>query len=117
MNNYYKLKIQSRYYAERLIWLFVALDSKFIQLLIFSQEDSEVDSMEGDHHANKIPPLDLKTSNVPAPVRLPVVGDEWEILEGLRNGQLCNDAPNKFCGYMMKSRKWPMKGWHKVCQL
>jgi len=46
------------------------------------------------------------------------VSEEWEILEGLRSGQqLDHDMlPNKFTGYIMKSRKWPMKGWHKVSQ-
>jgi len=47
-----------------------------------------------------------------APNRL--VGAEWIILQGLRSGELCEDVPSKFEGYIMKSRKWPMKGWHKV---
>ncbi|XP_025080821.1 oxysterol-binding protein-related protein 6-like isoform X2 [Pomacea canaliculata] len=38
---------------------------------------------------------------------------EWEILEGLRDGQKCEDKPDKYQGYLMKRRKWPMKGWHK----
>ena len=39
---------------------------------------------------------------------------EWEILEGLKDGQTCDDKPNKYEGFMMKRRKWPLKGWHKV---
>lgn len=39
---------------------------------------------------------------------------EWEILEGLREGQKCETKPEKFEGYLMKRRKWPLKGWHKV---
>ena len=39
---------------------------------------------------------------------------EWEILEGLRDGQRCVDKPEKYQGFLMKRRKWPMKGWHKV---
>lgn len=40
--------------------------------------------------------------------------DSWEIVEGLRGG-LCNVLePQKQDGYMLKRRKWPMKGWHKV---
>lgn len=39
---------------------------------------------------------------------------EWEILEGLREGQKCETKPDKFEGYLMKRRKWPLKGWHKV---
>ena len=45
------------------------------------------------------------------------VSEEWEILEGLKSGQQFDggvEAPAKFGGYIMKSRKWPMKGWHKV---
>ena len=38
---------------------------------------------------------------------------EWEIVEGLREGQRCDDKPLKLDGFMLKKRKWPMKGWHK----
>jgi hypothetical protein len=38
---------------------------------------------------------------------------DWEILEGLKDGQKCEDKPDKYEGLMMKRRKWPMKGWHK----
>ncbi|XP_023213795.1 oxysterol-binding protein-related protein 6-like [Centruroides sculpturatus] len=41
-------------------------------------------------------------------------GSEWEILEGLKDGQRFEEKPEKFEGYMMKRRKWPLKGWHKV---
>lgn len=41
--------------------------------------------------------------------------DSWEIVEGLRGGGLSNFLePQKQEGYMLKRRKWPMKGWHKV---
>lgn len=38
---------------------------------------------------------------------------DWEIMQGLRSGQRCDDRPNKFEGYLLKRRKWPLKGWHK----
>lgn len=38
---------------------------------------------------------------------------DWEILEGLKLGQSFPYVPDKHEGYMMKNRKWPMKGWHK----
>ncbi|XP_070185405.1 oxysterol-binding protein-related protein 3-like [Littorina saxatilis] len=38
---------------------------------------------------------------------------EWEILEGLKDGQKCAEKPERFQGFLMKRRKWPMKGWHK----
>ncbi|XP_015919304.1 oxysterol-binding protein-related protein 6 isoform X2 [Parasteatoda tepidariorum] len=40
-------------------------------------------------------------------------GSEWEILEGLKDGKICETKPGKFEGYLMKRRKWPLKGWHK----
>lgn len=41
-------------------------------------------------------------------------GSEWEILEGLREGQRYENKPQVFTGYLHKKRKWPLKGWHKV---
>uniref|UniRef100_A0A6Q2XXH5 Oxysterol-binding protein n=1 Tax=Esox lucius TaxID=8010 RepID=A0A6Q2XXH5_ESOLU len=39
--------------------------------------------------------------------------DIWEIVEGLRGGHSNVQEPQKQEGYMLKRRKWPMKGWHK----
>ncbi|XP_007570014.1 oxysterol-binding protein-related protein 3 isoform X1 [Poecilia formosa] len=39
--------------------------------------------------------------------------DSWEIVEGLRAGVSNVLEPQKQEGYMLKRRKWPMKGWHK----
>uniref|UniRef100_A0A4W6DKY0 Oxysterol-binding protein n=1 Tax=Lates calcarifer TaxID=8187 RepID=A0A4W6DKY0_LATCA len=39
--------------------------------------------------------------------------DSWEIVEGLRGGFANVLEPQKQEGYMLKRRKWPMKGWHK----
>ncbi|XP_057195541.1 oxysterol-binding protein-related protein 3 isoform X2 [Triplophysa rosa] len=39
--------------------------------------------------------------------------DNWEIVEGLRGGLSNVPEPEKQTGYMLKKRKWPMKGWHK----
>ncbi|KAK3866954.1 hypothetical protein Pcinc_027540 [Petrolisthes cinctipes] len=38
---------------------------------------------------------------------------EWEILEGLKEGQRFDLVPRKFEGFLLKRRKWPLKGWHK----
>ncbi|XP_050730944.1 oxysterol-binding protein-related protein 3-like isoform X4 [Eriocheir sinensis] len=38
---------------------------------------------------------------------------EWEILEGLKEGQRFDFVPRKFEGFLLKRRKWPLKGWHK----
>lgn len=52
------------------------------------------------------------------PVRVPLTHlcpqDSWEIVEGLRGGFGNVMEPQKQEGYMLKRRKWPMKGWHKV---
>ncbi|KAI3360959.1 hypothetical protein L3Q82_013169 [Scortum barcoo] len=39
--------------------------------------------------------------------------DSWEIVEGLRGGFSNVMEPQKQEGFMLKRRKWPMKGWHK----
>ncbi|KAG7467598.1 oxysterol-binding protein-related 6 isoform X1 [Solea senegalensis] len=40
-------------------------------------------------------------------------GDSWEIIEGLKIGQSNVQRPDKHEGFMLKKRKWPLKGWHK----
>lgn len=40
-------------------------------------------------------------------------GSEWEILGSLERGTDYTIVPKKKEGYLMKRRKWPMKGWHK----
>ncbi|XP_010071474.1 PREDICTED: oxysterol-binding protein-related protein 3 isoform X4 [Pterocles gutturalis] len=39
--------------------------------------------------------------------------DSWEIVEGLRGAMNCTQEPQKQEGYLLKKRKWPLKGWHK----
>lgn len=39
---------------------------------------------------------------------------EWEIMEGLKDGQRYEHKPDPFNGFLHKKRKWPLKGWHKV---
>lgn len=39
--------------------------------------------------------------------------DSWEIVEGLRDSTCAILEPEKQEGYMLKKRKWPLKGWHK----
>jgi hypothetical protein len=84
------------------------------------QDDSENESLDSDRSNSQ----DSKTSPL-QPATTPGAkagkkgagagtGQDWEILEGLRDGQTCTDKPDKYEGYMMKRRKWPLKGWHKV---
>ncbi|XP_072009855.1 oxysterol-binding protein-related protein 3 isoform X1 [Engystomops pustulosus] len=39
--------------------------------------------------------------------------DSWEIVEGLRGSSSCTQEPQKKEGFLLKKRKWPLKGWHK----
>ncbi|XP_018429158.1 PREDICTED: oxysterol-binding protein-related protein 3 isoform X2 [Nanorana parkeri] len=39
--------------------------------------------------------------------------DSWEIVEGLRGSNSCTQEPQKQEGFLLKKRKWPLKGWHK----
>ncbi|XP_056650028.1 oxysterol-binding protein-related protein 6 isoform X11 [Monodelphis domestica] len=47
------------------------------------------------------------------PVSLSKEADSWEIIEGLKIGQTNVQKPDKHEGFMLKKRKWPLKGWHK----
>ncbi|KAL3288051.1 hypothetical protein HHI36_002503 [Cryptolaemus montrouzieri] len=40
-------------------------------------------------------------------------GSEWEIMEGLKEGQRYDNKPQPYKGFLHKKRKWPLKGWHK----
>lgn len=42
---------------------------------------------------------------------------EWEIMEGLKDGQRFENKPDPFNGFLHKKRKWPLKGWHKVSKI
>uniref|UniRef100_A0A665X6R0 Oxysterol-binding protein n=1 Tax=Echeneis naucrates TaxID=173247 RepID=A0A665X6R0_ECHNA len=44
---------------------------------------------------------------------LSLSADSWEIIEGLKIGQSNVQRPDKHEGFMLKKRKWPLKGWHK----
>ncbi|KAM8967278.1 oxysterol-binding protein-related protein 3 isoform 2-T2 [Pelodytes ibericus] len=39
--------------------------------------------------------------------------DSWEIVEGLRGSTSFTQEPQKQEGFLLKKRKWPLKGWHK----
>lgn len=49
-----------------------------------------------------------------APASSPSPQDSWEIVEGLRGTLEIVQEPPKQEGLLLKKRKWPMKGWHKV---
>uniref|UniRef100_A0A665WJ20 Oxysterol-binding protein n=1 Tax=Echeneis naucrates TaxID=173247 RepID=A0A665WJ20_ECHNA len=40
--------------------------------------------------------------------------DSWEIVEGLRGVPASMQEPDRQEGLLLKKRKWPMKGWHKL---
>ncbi|KAM4688494.1 oxysterol-binding protein-related protein 3 isoform 1-T1 [Discoglossus pictus] len=39
--------------------------------------------------------------------------DSWEIVEGLRGSSSFVQEPQRQEGFLLKRRKWPLKGWHK----
>uniref|UniRef100_A0A8C2XJX7 Oxysterol-binding protein n=1 Tax=Cyclopterus lumpus TaxID=8103 RepID=A0A8C2XJX7_CYCLU len=51
--------------------------------------------------------------NFSSAMKLSSPTDSWEIVEGLRGGFSNVLEPQKQEGFMLKRRKWPMKGWHK----
>uniref|UniRef100_A0A8C1W3W1 Oxysterol-binding protein n=2 Tax=Cyprinus carpio TaxID=7962 RepID=A0A8C1W3W1_CYPCA len=57
--------------------------------------------------------IELETQNVGQLSTVFHCKDSWEIIEGLRGGLSNVQEPENQAGYMLKKRKWPMKGWHK----
>ncbi|XP_054914844.1 oxysterol-binding protein-related protein 3-like isoform X2 [Poeciliopsis prolifica] len=45
--------------------------------------------------------------------KLDINQDSWEIVEGLRGTPASIQEPDIQEGFLLKRRKWPMKGWHK----
>lgn len=41
-------------------------------------------------------------------------GAEWEIIDSFKGLQTVDQVPGKIEGFLLKKRKWPLKGWHKV---
>uniref|UniRef100_A0A8C3VMS7 Oxysterol-binding protein n=1 Tax=Catagonus wagneri TaxID=51154 RepID=A0A8C3VMS7_9CETA len=39
--------------------------------------------------------------------------DSWEVVEGLRGEMTFTQEPPVQKGFLLKKRKWPLKGWHK----
>ncbi|XP_060112896.1 oxysterol-binding protein-related protein 6 isoform X4 [Heteronotia binoei] len=58
-------------------------------------------------------PLTSKQLLENEPVAVTKEPDSWEIIEGLKIGQTNVQKPDKHEGFMLKKRKWPLKGWHK----
>lgn len=42
--------------------------------------------------------------------------ESWEVLEEPRAGGSPGREPRRHEGYLLKKRKWPLKGWHKVTE-
>ncbi|XP_051871523.1 oxysterol-binding protein-related protein 3-like isoform X2 [Pristis pectinata] len=57
--------------------------------------------------------LSTPTRSSSSSFRPDVRQDSWEIVEGLRDSTSAIQEPEKQEGYMLKKRKWPLKGWHK----
>ncbi|XP_049834429.1 oxysterol-binding protein-related protein 3-like isoform X1 [Schistocerca gregaria] len=74
-----------------------------------SVESNSLSAESGTDIVPKTPPKDGVVPNKRTTRR----GSEWEILEGLKEGQRFDKKPDVATGYLHKKRKWPLKGWHK----
>ncbi|XP_063237836.1 oxysterol-binding protein-related protein 6-like isoform X2 [Bacillus rossius redtenbacheri] len=77
-----------------------------------SVESNSLSAESNNDLVPKTPPKDKETV-VMVNKRTARRGSEWEILEGLKEGQRYEKKPDMFTGYLHKKRKWPLKGWHK----
>ncbi|XP_068082780.1 oxysterol-binding protein-related protein 6 isoform X2 [Anabrus simplex] len=76
-----------------------------------SVESNSLSAESTNENCAKTPPKEIV---VPASSKRTARRDsEWEILEGLKDGQRYEKKPDIFTGYLHKKRKWPLKGWHK----
>ncbi|PNF39980.1 Oxysterol-binding protein-related protein 6 [Cryptotermes secundus] len=73
-----------------------------------SLESNSLSAESNNEHLPKTPPKDNAAYKRGAKRR-----SEWEILEGLKDGQRFDKKPDVYTGYLHKKRKWPLKGWHK----
>ncbi|KDR22246.1 oxysterol-binding protein-related protein 6-like [Zootermopsis nevadensis] len=73
-----------------------------------SLESNSLSADSNNDHLPKTPPKDNAAKK-----RGARRGSEWEILEGLKDGQRFDRKPDICTGYLHKKRKWPLKGWHK----
>ena len=78
-----------------------------------SQTSSKNQAAKGSSTQNLKVETKNKDGSKSVPTRRPRRKSEWEILEGLKEGQTHEQVPEKFEGWMLKRRKWPLKGWHK----
>ncbi|XP_077175708.1 oxysterol-binding protein-related protein 6 isoform X4 [Paroedura picta] len=80
---------------------------------------SQRESRQGGHvlernmSTGSTDPLTSKQLLENEPVTVTKEADSWEIIEGLKIGQTNVQKPDKHEGFMLKKRKWPLKGWHK----
>ncbi|XP_037330308.1 oxysterol-binding protein-related protein 3-like isoform X2 [Pungitius pungitius] len=79
------------------------------------------DSQETRHAAGRRRSARETTMTTPSPTHSDGSGsskhvrnqDSWEIVEGLRGVPASTREPDRQEGFLLKRRKWPMKGWHK----
>ncbi|XP_069676380.1 oxysterol-binding protein-related protein 6-like isoform X2 [Periplaneta americana] len=78
-----------------------------------SDSEASVESNSLSAESNNDPLPKTPPKEIAASKRSARRGSEWEILEGLKDGQRFDKKPDIFTGYLHKKRKWPLKGWHK----
>lgn len=82
---------------------------------IIQDDSDESNSLSGSHVDVNTVSGNLIQTPKPSPRSLKKIKaiQEWEIINGLKEGERCEEKPDKYQGYLMKKRKWPLKGWHK----
>ncbi|RZF32243.1 hypothetical protein LSTR_LSTR011515 [Laodelphax striatellus] len=76
-----------------------------------SEGSAESNSLSAESNHEQV--AKIQASKEIASKRVNRRGSEWEILEGLKDGQRFEKKPEILTGYLHKKRKWPLKGWHK----
>ncbi|XP_028326968.1 oxysterol-binding protein-related protein 3 isoform X2 [Gouania willdenowi] len=66
-----------------------------------------------EHSSTMSQKISLSRSNSSSSSKQDSRQDSWEIVEGLRGAYSSVLEPQKQEGFMLKRRKWPLKGWHK----
>ncbi|KAJ8349857.1 hypothetical protein SKAU_G00249870 [Synaphobranchus kaupii] len=83
---------------------------------VFSTEAGHTDLIQHQIVTEPGKRVKLRPYRIPEARREAIAAEEvdsWEIIEGLKIGQTSVQRPDKYEGFMLKKRKWPLKGWHK----
>lgn len=84
--------------------------AKLNNVTVASDSDASAETNSADSVMENIPQIPYLKKNQRR-------DSEWEVVEGLKEGQRYEKKPEVLRGFLHKKRKWPLKGWHKVSYL